>query len=280
MNSRARRRIDPADRLAPLASFCVLLLLASCASRTVHDGAPEPGSKAPSELPPDAVPRKEARSRYGNPPVYEVYGVRYEVLQSSYGYSKRGVASWYGNKFHGRKTSSQELYDMHAMTAAHKSLPLPTYVRVQNLRNNKSVVVRVNDRGPFVDNRIIDLSYSAAQKLDMIRDGTALVEVTSISYDKPTAGRDVPTRTMTRAPDTGNEVFVQVGAFGDVENAKRRFQLLRDSGIRDAFVHKDSSRAPALYRIRIGPIRGVSEYDAVVAKLAGIGITESHLVSN
>ena len=140
----------------------------------------------------------------------------------------------------------------------------------------------MNDRGPFVDNRMIDLSYSAAQKLDMIKDGTALVEVTSISYDKPPAAveRDVPTRTMTRAPDAGNEVFVQVGAFGDVENAKRRFLLLRESGISNAFVHKDSGRTPALYRIRIGPIRGVSEYDIVVSKLAGIGISESYLVSN
>ena len=102
-------------------------------------------------------------------------------MASSHGYQERGVASWYGKKFHGRMTSSQEPYDMYAMTAAHKSLPLPTYVQVRNLKNNKTVVVRVNDRGPFVHNRLIDLSYSAALKLDMFRDGTSLVEVTAIS---------------------------------------------------------------------------------------------------
>ena len=108
-------------------------------------------------------------------------GETYKVLDSSQGYQERGVASWYGKKFHGRKTSSQEPYDMYAMTAAHKELPLPTYVRVRNLKNNRSIVVRVNDRGPFIDNRLIDLSYSAALKLDMVRDGTSLVEVTAIS---------------------------------------------------------------------------------------------------
>ena len=171
---------------------------------------------------------------------------------------------------------------MYAMTAAHKSLPLPTYVRVRNLRNNKSIVVRVNDRGPFVDNRIIDLSYSAAIKLDMITAGTALVEVTALSYDDPpvAAQNDVPTRTSTSAPPPTNDVFVQVGAFGDVDNAKRRFTLLRDSGVDGAFVHKDDNRTPALYRIRIGPLRGADDYDALVKKLAGIGVTESHLVTD
>ncbi len=171
---------------------------------------------------------------------------------------------------------------MYAMTAAHKSLPLPTYVRVRNLRNNKSIVVRVNDRGPFVDNRIIDLSYSAAIKLDMITSGTALVEVTALSYDDPapSATRDVPTRTVTTAPQAEHDVYVQVGAFGDIDNAKRRFALLRRSGIEGAFVHKDENRSPALYRIRIGPVRGVDDYDELVSKLAGIGVTESHLVTN
>jgi rare lipoprotein A len=141
-----------------------MLAFAGCVSKKAHDGPPRSGSAQPSQLPPDAVPRKEPRSRYGNPATYDVFGVRYEVMQTSYGYKERGVASWYGKKFHGRMTSSQEPYNMYAMTAAHKTLPLPTYVRVRNLKNNRSIVVRVNDRGPFVDNRIIDLSYSAATK--------------------------------------------------------------------------------------------------------------------
>jgi rare lipoprotein A len=147
----------------------LVLLLAGCAGKSPKDGPPRSGSVIPRDLPEDPVPRKEPKSRYGNGPFYEALGKRYEVMGSSYGYQERGVASWYGNKFHGRQTSSHERYDMYAMTAAHKSLPLPTYVRVRNLRNHKSVIVRVNDRGPFVANRIIDLSYSAALRLDMIR---------------------------------------------------------------------------------------------------------------
>lgn len=268
------------DLVARLVIIVFVLSLAGCASKKSSDGPPQSGSSG--SLPPDAVPRKESKSRYGNPAVYEVYGVRYRVMDSSYGYKERGVASWYGKKFHGRKTSSQEPYDMHAMTAAHKTLPLPTYVRVRNLRNNNSIVVRVNDRGPFVDNRIIDLSYSAAIKLDMISAGTALVEVTALSYDDPppVERHDTPTRTVKSDPQTSQEIFVQVGAFGDIDNAKRRYALLRDTGVNGAFVHKDESRTPALYRIRIGPLRSVDEYDALVRELARIGVTDTHLVTN
>ena len=181
------------ERAMPVPGHCALILSLLCLSLVagcgsgprVVDGPPGARTVAPPSLPRDAVPREEPRSRYGNGPYYRVNGDTYKVLDTSYGYQERGVASWYGKKFHGRKTSSQEPYDMYAMTAAHKSLPLPTYVRVRNLRNNRSVVVRVNDRGPFVDNRLIDLSYSAARKLDMIRDGTSLVEVTAISFDDP-----------------------------------------------------------------------------------------------
>jgi rare lipoprotein A len=239
-------------------------------------------------LPTDPTPREEPRSRYGNPRVYEVYGVRYEVMQSSYGYRERGVASWYGEKFHGRATSSQEPYDMYAMTAAHKSLPLPTYVEVRNLRNNKTVIVRVNDRGPFVDNRIIDLSYSAAKKLDLIRDGTGLVEVTAISFDEKPDARtmraDVPAGTAAPAApapaaDIEAKIFVQVGAFGDPDNARRRIKQLRENGVTKTFVLEDNSRIPALYRVRIGPIADVEQYDALVAHLRSMGIAESHLVT-
>ena len=142
---------------------------------------------------PDAVPRVEPRSRNGNPPFYDVFGKRYYVLSSSVGYWERGVASWYGPGFHKVRTSTGEPYDMYGMTAAHKTLPLPAYVRVTNLQNGRSVVVRVNDRGPFVGNRIIDLSYTAAAKLDMLRNGTAMVEVRSLD---PTvaAAADSPPR--------------------------------------------------------------------------------------
>jgi peptidoglycan lytic transglycosylase len=276
------------ERYALIGSFVLILLLAGCAT----DGPPRTGSIIPRDLPPDPVPRKEARSRYGNGPVYEVLGKNYRVMNSSHGYQETGVASWYGKKFHGRMTSNQERYDMHGMTAAHKSLPLPTYVRVKNLRNNKSIIVRVNDRGPFVHNRIIDLSYSAARKLDMISTGTSLVEVTAISFDEPpkrpaqpivvsTPVKKEPPKPEPSGPATNQStVYVQVGAFGDAENARKRFALLRSGGIGDAFVLEDNSTSPALYRIRIGPIADVLQYDNLVAQLQDLGISETHLVTD
>ena len=173
---------------AYLLAFTCLTVIAACASNKAQDGPPRSGSVAGRGLPDDPVPRREAKSRYGNGPVYEVLGKRYTVLPSAVGYKERGVASWYGDKFHGNLTSNREVYDMHAMTAAHKTLPLPTYVRVRNLSNGNMIIVRVNDRGPFVSNRIIDLSYSAAKKLDMIGTGTSLVEVEAITFnDQPCA---------------------------------------------------------------------------------------------
>ena len=168
-------------RAARLAGAAAAGLLAGC-SLTPHRAAAPPPAAVPAppaapEAVPDALPRAEPRSAHGNPPFYEVMGQRYVVLATAEGYSERGVASWYGPTFHGGSTSSGEPYDMYGMTAAHKTLPLPSYVRVTNLKNGRSVVVRVNDRGPFVANRLIDLSYTAAAKLDMLREGTTLVEL-------------------------------------------------------------------------------------------------------
>ena len=277
----------PAKQAQALLLTFLLASIAACGSNTAKDGPPRSGSISIPDLPGDAIPRPEPRSRYGNGPVYEVFGQRYTVLNSSAGYKERGVASWYGNKFHGRRTSNQEVYDMHAMTAAHKSLPLPSYVRVRNLRNNKSVVVRVNDRGPFVDNRIIDLSYSAARKLDMIKEGTGLVEVEAISFDAPAGDRVVrqttsqppPSPPPAPEPPVSNEIYVQVGAFGSRENAQRRLGVLRSSGISNTFVLEDTSSSPALYRVRIGPIKGVIEYDILVEELENRGINDPYLVT-
>lgn len=283
------------ERFNPLYLFGFLLLLSACASRPVYDSAPSPSSSTvPINLPDDPIPRDEPRSRHGNGPYYRVYGATYAVLDNNYGYQERGVASWYGKKFHGQPTSNQETYNMYAMTAAHKSLPLPSYVRVRNLRNGKSVIVRVNDRGPFVDNRLIDLSYAAAMKLDMISDGTSLVEVTAISFNKPAAqpvatGETATTVETVEAVETviadepaeipAETIFLQVGAFGEPENARRRFNQLRDVGIDKAFVHEDTSTSPALYRVRIGPIADVHQYDSIVEQLQSNGISETHLVT-
>jgi rare lipoprotein A len=280
--------------------FALAIVLAGCGGNRAKDDGP--GSGRIPDLPGDAVPRPEPRSKYGNGrdlgngPQYEVLNKTYTVMQSSAGYQERGVASWYGKKFHGNLTSNREIYDMYAMTAAHKTLPLPTYVQVRNLGNNKSIVVRVNDRGPFVNNRIIDLSYSAALKLDMIRDGTSLVEVTAIGFgksssrqsssDKPSGDR--PTRVSTPAlpPTTAtavvdsNRVFVQVGAFGDRQNAARRLAVLSQSGIDNAFIHEDTSTRPTLYRVRIGPVAGVMQYDLLVGELDNIGIKDPYLITD
>jgi len=145
---------------------------------------------------PEPVPRAEPRSASGNPPFYEVAGHRYIVLASAAGYRERGVASWYGPDFHGLRTATGERYDMFAMTAAHKTLPIPCYARVTNLSNGRSVVVRINDRGPFVATRIIDLSYTAAAKLDMIRNGTAFVDVEVLSPASPSSGTALPVTTQ------------------------------------------------------------------------------------
>jgi rare lipoprotein A len=252
--------------------------LASCGASKIKDGPPAPGRVATVPPAEDAVPKAEPRSRYGNGPVYEVFGKRYTVLDSSEGYRERGVASWYGKKFHGEMTSMQEPYDMYAMTAAHKTLPLPTYVRVRNLRNDQTVVVRVNDRGPFVDNRIIDVSYSAAVRLGMVRDGTSLVEVEAISFDGPAGDRVVRQSTPTRPPEapmasSTHTIYVQAGAFGERANAGRQLGVLQSGGIGTAFIVEDRTGDIPLYRVRIGPVRNVEQYDL-------LGIDDPYLVAD
>jgi len=253
-----------ADRLLAL---CALAALSAC---RVTPPQPEPPSIPPPpqvEKIPDAVPRPEPRSRHGNPPFYEVYGKRYHVLASSDGYFERGVASWYGKDFHGGNTSNGEKYDMYSMTAAHKTLPLPAYVQVTNLKNGKSVVVRVNDRGPFVANRLIDLSYSAAAKLGMLREGTTLVEVRSL--DAAGSAPALPPR-----PD---ELYVQAGAFSEESNANRLVERLRAAGIGVAFVRRDAVNGKPIYRVRVGPVPSVAEFDRVVQELRGVGIADARL---
>jgi rare lipoprotein A len=245
------------------------------------------------------VTKSQKRSSRGNPPFYEVFGERYHVLNTSAGYKERGIASWYGKKFHGKPTSSGEIYNMHAMTAAHKTLPLPTDVRVTNLRNGKSIVVKVNDRGPFVDNRVIDLSYSAAVKLDMISAGTTFVEVEAFTgkvnepplladssgqpaVRKSAASMANPISSAAAEPALDTTVihlYLQVGAFGDRSNAQKMQQQLNNHGISNVVIRHDKSSEPALYRVRLGPITDVDEYDLLVKRVNGIHIKETHLVT-
>ena len=169
-------------------TLCGCLLLGGCASQGpgVADGPSGSDNLDPDKIP-DAVPRVEPRSKSGNMKTYVVRGKRYYTEDDSRGHVERGMASWYGKKFHGRNTSSGERYDMYAMTAAHKTLPLPSYVRVTNVDSGRSAVVRVNDRGPFHGPRIIDLSYAAATKIGVVSNGTALVEVRAIDPARPGA---------------------------------------------------------------------------------------------
>lgn len=234
------------------------------------DGGPAPDTVDLSGVK-EVSPRTEPLSKYGNPPSYEVLGKRYYVMPSSEGYQERGIASWYGDKFHGRRTSSGESYDMYAMTAAHKTLPLPTYVSVSNLRNGKSIIVRVNDRGPFHDNRIIDLSYAAAARLDILRGGTGLVEVSAINAAdyKPDMQPSPP---APRAkPVTG--FYIQVGAFAELGNARRLSARL--AGLdRSLHISQAVVNGRTLYRVRLGPLLDTEAADVLVAALLRRGLSE------
>jgi rare lipoprotein A len=260
-----------------LATALALLALSAC-SLTRHRqpaAAPAPPPVVPAppagvNAVPDAVPRVEPRSAHGNPPFYDVLGQRYYVLASADGYLERGVASWYGPTFHGGNTSSGEPYDMYAMTAAHKTLPLPSYARVTNLRNGKSVVVRINDRGPFVANRLVDLSYTAAVKLDMVRDGTSLVEVRAVSPAVP----DELTRVNAQPPPA---LYVQAGAFADQQNAQRLLARLQAAGLERAFIALPLQSSLPLFRVRLGPVDSVAQFDEFAARLTALGIKDARL---
>jgi rare lipoprotein A len=221
---------------------------------------------------PDAVPKTEPRSARGNPAFYDVLGKRYFVLPTAEGYLERGVASWYGPGFHAATTSNGERYDMYAMTAAHTTLPLPSYVQVTNLRNGRSVVVRVNDRGPFKSSRIIDLSYTAASKLGMLKDGTTFVEVRAITPGATTAEASPSAKPAA--------LFVQAGAFSTESNASRLLSRLKAQGVGKSFVRADELSGKTLYRVRVGPIPSVQEFDRVVAQLKALGINDARLAAD
>lgn len=263
-------------------------MLQSCSVSNFYD----PGDSAPDRHVnvnniPDATPRVEPRSKRGNPSSYTVFGKRYHVKGSSKGHVERGIASWYGTKFHGRLTSSGEPYDMLAMTAAHKSLPLPTYARVTNLDNGRSVVVKINDRGPFAKNRIIDLSYVAAKKLGITARGTGLVEVRAIDPKQPQA--TIRTASETPAPkavaadeklasatDTPR-VYLQLGAFQSRENAVRLRDKVAEIPMANVQVQQAGARTP-IFRVRIGPLASVDEVDELSNLLERHGLNSSRVV--
>ena len=271
----------------------IIVSLSACSTHRPSVVSP-PVLESPSrELPPDAIPRMEPRSKYGNPSSYVVFGKRYYTLTSSHGFVERGIASWYGKKFHGRRTSSGETYNMYAMTAAHTQLPLPTYVKVKNLKNNRTVIVRVNDRGPFHDNRVIDLSYSAASKLGIIREGTGLVEIRAINpmnyklaYKTNETTKSVPKLEVTQdtiqaskqVVNTEPKVFVQVGAFSSRANADQLLNQLNGLNLGEVTISSIVLEEKHLHRVRIGPISNVQIADDTVSRLSDMGMREHRVI--
>jgi len=223
------------------------------------------------------VPATTPSSR-GNPSSYVVFGKRYYVLGSSDGFVQRGIASWYGTKFHGRPTSSGEVYNMHAMTAAHKTLPIPVYVHVKNLDNGRSTVVRVNDRGPFIGGRIIDLSYAAAKKLGVDGPGTANVEISVLKQ-----GERKPTSVVRSIPlpvDIEPEVplFIQMGSFSSHLNANNLVQSLVDADESSAKITQLQTDSGMYYRVRVGPLFDVDEANAILVRLRDKGFQTARIV--
>jgi len=240
---------------------------------SVPDGPPPDISKLV-----EPVPKVEPRALYGNKSPYSVLGQSYTVLPNANGYVERGIASFYGNKFHGYKTSSLEEYDMYQFSAAHKTLPLPSYARVTNLENGKSVVVRINDRGPFHDNRLIDLSYAAAVKIGVYPKGTGLVEVRAITPGEPLQDLPPPpapavaasTGLPTGAPRPG--IYLQVGAFADNANAERVARQLRSANFAPVQVVDAQINGRSVRRVRVGPLADVDSADEVTAKIEDMGL--------
>lgn len=265
----------------------LILSLSGCSSSRYsqhQDSAPDTDIDV-SQIP-NPVPRAEPRSRYGNPDSYVVNGKRYHVMASSQDYHERGIASWYGKKFHGHRTSSGETYDMYQMTAAHKSLPLPTYVEVTNLRNQRRVIVRVNDRGPFHHNRIIDLSYAAAKKLGITGHGTGMVEIRAIDPHQPqTPARQYAQSSPAKKslgnplnqPKNNYRLFLQVGAFSSRDNAEQlRSRLLAQMD--SLTINTGYSEEKNIYRVRIGPLASVEQADAITNRITNLGFDEPHIV--
>lgn len=253
------------------------VLVTGCASRGGYYKDDGPPRRHPVDIHsiPDAVPRAEPLSRTGNDP-YVALGARYVPVAEADGYRERGTASWYGKKFHGNRTSSGEKYDMYKMTAAHRTLPLPSYARVTDLESGQSVVVRVNDRGPFLRNRLIDLSYAAAYKLDIIDDGTGRVEVEAVSPAAPGAGVvQTNTHRSTGAPvadlsSDDERYYVQFGAFSQSANAESLIQKLQRNGIGFAHVrHSDDG----YYRVRSGPFSSSSTAEHFLMRGADLGLS-------
>jgi len=285
-------------------TFGPLVLIASTvlASCAIKDGAPESYTRDWRTIE-DAVPQNEPFSRYGNPDSYQVFGKNYQVMPSNTGFSEKGFASWYGTKFHGQRTSSGEPYDMYAMTAAHKSLRIPTYVEVMNLSNNRKAIVKVNDRGPFHEGRVIDLSYAAATKLGVAEAGTAPVKIRVIEIGKegtvvtgvaPVAvvGQAIASEKIdaVKVVDKviqppvekiiGQQFYVQVAAFSSEDNALNMLNELKSKKFKNVRIHVEGAEDKLLYRVRIGPVPTRFVAEKLVIQLKEINHNNVRIVAH
>lgn len=245
-----------------LVAVCFLAACTAPPSRypSANDGAPL-RSIAPEDVA-DAVPRPDPITSAGNKSPYKVNGVQYEVLADASQYRQRGIASWYGTKFHGHHTSNGEIFDLYRATAAHKTLPIPSYARVTNLDNGRSIVVRVNDRGPFHPDRVIDLSYGAAVKLGFRDQGTANVEVEAISLVGVDDRRNVP---------GGDYRYLQLGAFSSAASAQRLQGQLEALISAPVFISEVQTGSALLYRVRVGPVASGQDLLALQQQLQNSG---------
>lgn len=263
------------SRLKLLLVSSSYLLLVACGGLVEKSDGPPRRAPDMSSIP-DAVPKYEP-IRPQNQKSYVVFGKRYYPLSTASGYKDRGVASWYGKKFHGNPTATGERYDMYKMTAAHKTLPLPSYAEVKNLSNGRTIVVRVNDRGPFHQGRIIDLSYAAATKLGIIGKGTGMVEVRAVSSRdelSSTKAVNYPVENINKAVG----LFLQMGTFSTAVRAEQMKTKLQKMITDDVLVIPLNKPDGRLYRVRIGPLANVEYGDALATRLMQMGYNDSHVV--
>ncbi len=267
-----------------------LMLLASCQPphRITRDGPPQ-GNVDLSKIK-EPVPKKLPKSKYGNPRSYVVHGRRYFVLHSSRGYNKRGIASWYGTKFQGHLTSTRERYDLYSMTAASPVLPIPSFVRVTNLGNGKSVIVKVNDRGPFATDRILDLSYVAAKKLGYASRGTAFVQVTSLDKNEVQLARSehrsrhktyiARSEHASRTHLARGKIYLQLGAFRSFKYAEHLRARVAHLTRRETIITAKNTGSHEIYRVQIGPFAGKNEERHLQTKLADRGFPHAVTIMN
>lgn len=262
-------------RAKSFSAWLATMVLVGCVGQPpgVSDGKPL-YELSPAEVV-EPIPRAEPVLAAGNFSPYEVNGRTYRVMPSAKGYRERGIASWYGRKFHGRRTSNGEVFNAYLATAAHKSLPIPGYVKVTNLDNGRSMVVRVNDRGPFHEDRIIDLSYAAAVKLGFANQGTARVEVVSIDVD---GSRDLRAHPGLKGSAEGDYRYIQVGAFSEAAKAHALGNRLREQMRAPVAVSQVLLGDNQFYRVRVGPMEDQHQLLAYQDRLRELGYPEARLM--